>query len=54
MDCIVHGVTKNQIQVSDFYFISFYGVSDAIQISYPLSSPSSPAFNLSQRQDLFK
>ena len=50
----VHGVTKNQIQVSDFYFISFYGVSDAIQISYPLSSPSSPAFNLSQRQDLFK
>ena len=54
MDCIVHGVTKNQTQVSDFYFISFYGVSDAIQISYSLSSPSSPALNLSQSQGLFK
>ena len=29
-------------------------VSDAIQPSYPLSSPSSPAFNLSQHQGLFK
>ena len=29
-------------------------VSDAIQPSYPLSSPSPPAFNLSQHQDLFK
>jgi len=28
-------------------------VSDAIQPSYPLSSPSPPAFNLSQHQDLF-
>ena len=27
-------------------------VSDAIQASYPLSSPSPPAFNLSQHQDL--
>ena len=29
-------------------------VSDAIQPSYPLSSPSPPAFNLSQHQCLFK
>ena len=28
-------------------------VSDAIQPSHPLSSPSPPAFNLSQHQDLF-
>ena len=29
-------------------------VSDAIQPSYPLSSPSPPAFNLSQQQGLFQ
>ena len=29
-------------------------VGDAIQPSHPLSSPSPPAFNLSQLQDLFK
>ena len=29
-------------------------VGDAIQPSHPLSSPSPPAFNLSQRQRLFK
>ena len=29
-------------------------VSDAIQPSHPLSSPSPPAFNLSQHQGLFK
>ena len=29
-------------------------VSDAIQLSYPLSSPSPPAFNLSQHLGLFK
>jgi len=28
-------------------------VGDAIQTSHPLSSPSLPAFNLSQHQDLF-
>ena len=30
------------------------GVGDAIQPSYPLSSPSPPAFNLSQYQGLFQ
>ena len=29
-------------------------VSDAIQPSHPLSSPSPPAFNLSQQQGLFQ
>ena len=29
-------------------------VSDAIQLSHPLSSPSSPALSLSQHQGLFK
>jgi len=29
-------------------------VSDTIQPSHPLSSPSPPAFNLSQHQGLFK
>ena len=29
-------------------------VSDTIQASHPLSSPSPPAFNLSQHQGLFK
>ena len=31
-----------------------YLVGDAIQPSYPLSSPSPPAFNLSQHQGLFQ
>ena len=30
-----------------------HGVSDAIQPSHPLSSPSPPALNLSQHQGLF-
>ena len=29
-------------------------VSDAIQLSHPLSSPSPPAFSLSQHQGLFQ
>ena len=31
-----------------------HGVSDAIQLSHPLSSPSPPDFNLSQHQGLFQ
>ena len=34
--------------------IHVHHVSDAIQPSHPLSSPSAPAFNLSQHQGLFK
>ena len=33
---------------------SFHRISDAIQPSHPLSSPSLPPFNLSQHQGLFK
>ena len=33
---------------------SCHGVDDAIQQSYPLSSPSPPALNLSQHHSLFK
>ena len=31
-----------------------HGVSDAIQPSHPLSSPSPPAFNLTHHQGLFQ
>ena len=34
--------------------LMFHRVSDAIQPSHPLSSPSPPAFNLCQHQGLFK
>ena len=33
---------------------SVHHISDAIQLSHPLSSPSPPAFNLSQHQGLFQ
>ena len=39
---------------SEFTQIHVHWVGDAIQPSHPLLSPSSPAFNLSQHQDLFK
>ena len=35
-------------------FFNFHWVSDAIQLSHPLSPPSLPAFNLSQHQGLFQ
>ena len=38
----------------EFVQIQVHWVSDAIQPSHPLSSPSPPAFNLSQHQGLFK
>ena len=41
-------------QLPEFTQTHVHRVSDAIQPSYPLSSPSSPTFNLSQRQGLFK
>ena len=41
-------------QLLEFTQIHVHRVSDAIQISHPLSSPSPPAFNLSQDQGLFK
>ena len=40
-------------QLPEFTQTHVHRVSDAIQPSYPLSSPSPPAFNLSQHQGLF-
>ena len=41
-------------QLPDSTQIHVHRVSDAIQTSHPLSSPSPPALNLSQHQGLFK
>ena len=41
-------------QLPEFTQTHVHRVSDAIQPSHPLSSPSSPSFNLSQHQGLFK
>ena len=41
-------------QLPDFTQTHVHKVSDAIQSSYPLLSPSPPIFNLSQHQGLFK
>ena len=38
----------------EFAQTNFHWISDAIQPSHPLSSPSPPALNLSQHQGLFK
>ena len=40
-------------QLPDFTQTHVYRVSDAIQPSHPLLSPSPPAFSLSQHQGLF-
>ena len=41
-------------QLSEFTQTHVHGVSDAIQPSHPLSSPSPPAPNPSQHQNLFQ
>ena len=41
-------------QLPEFTQTHVHRVSDAIQPSHPLRSPSPPAFNLSQHQGLFK
>ena len=41
-------------QLLEFMQTHAHWVSDAIQPSHPLFSPSSPAFNLSQQQGLYK
>ena len=41
-------------QLPEFTQIHVHWVRDTIQPSHPLSSPSFPAFNLSQHQGLFK
>ena len=49
MDCSTPGFPVHH-QLPELTQIHVHQVSDAIQPSHPLSSPSSPAFNLSQHQ----
>ena len=53
MDCSVPGlpVYHQHLELTQTHI---HWISDAIQPSHPLSSPSAPTFNLSQHQGLFK
>ena len=53
MDCSTPGLPVRH-QLLEFTQIRVHPVSDAIQPSHPLLSPSPPAFNLSQHQGLFQ
>ena len=53
MDCSTPGLPVHH-QLPEFIQIHVHWVGDAIQPSYPLSSPSPTSFNLSQHQGLFK
>ena len=53
MVCSTPGLPVN-CQLLEFTQNLVHWISDAIQPSHPLSSPSSPAFNLSQHQGFFK
>ena len=53
MDCSPPGLPVHR-QLPEFTQTHVHWVSDAIQPSHPLSSPSPPALNLSQHQGLFK
>ena len=52
MDCIMPAFPVDD-QLPELTQTHVHWVSDAIQSSHPLSSPSPPAFNLSQHQGLF-
>ena len=52
MDCIMLGLPVHQ-QLPEFTQTHVHLVGDTIQPSHPLSSPSPPAFNLSQHQRSF-
>ena len=51
MDCSTPGCPVQLLELTQTHV---HWVSDAIQPSHPLSSPSPPAFNLLQHQGLFK
>ena len=51
MDCSMPGLPVHR-QLPEFNQTHVYWVSDAIQLSHPLLSPSPPAFKLSQHQGL--
>ena len=53
MDCSMPGFPVHH-QLLEPTHTHVHQVSDAIQPSHPLSSPSPPGFNLSQHQGLFK
>ena len=53
MDCSTPGFHVNR-QLPDHAQIHVHRVSDAIQPSHPLLSPSPPAFNFCQHQGLFQ
>ena len=53
MDCSTPGLPVHH-QLLEFTQTHVRWVSDAIQPSHPLSSPSPPTFNLSQHQGLFQ
>jgi len=53
MDCSTPGLPVHH-QLLEFAQTHVHRVGDAIQSSHPLSSPSPPAFNLSQHQGLFQ
>ena len=52
MDCSMPGLCVHH-QLPEFTQTHVHGVSDAIQPSHPLLSPSSPTLSLSQHQGLF-
>ena len=53
MDCSTPGFPVYH-QLPELAQTHVHWVSDAVQPSHPLSSPSSPALNLSQHQNLFQ
>ena len=53
MDCSTPDFPVHH-QLPEFTQTHVHRVGDAIQSSHPLSSPSPPAFNLSQHQGLFQ
>ena len=53
MNCSTPGLPVHH-QLPEFTQTRVHRVSDAIQPSHPLSSPSSPAPNPSQHQNLFQ
>ena len=53
MDCSTPGFPVHY-QLPELTQSHVHQVGDAIQMSYPLLSPSPPAFNLSQHQGLFQ
>ena len=53
MDCSTPGLPVHH-QLLELAQTNVHQVSDAIQPSHPLSTPSPPAFNFSQHQGLFQ